>query len=1141
MFVLFILSQWLFAEPDTSALGWSDAQVVQEHLPVLQGQILSLTAQVESKKKYFNGEAPLDEAFWHFDVEDLFSYTSLEGLRLSLLAQNEQRLSERYTFPVFETHDGSVAKEYKEEMDRLWLLQAELDALNLRFLNLILQEMKAHPQIEALFIEATNTCKNKLEALVGDPTNKAEIALVMQELTRLKQLKILIVSDWTTGTTQLQSHADSLLAEHNGGVVSSRGLYFRYKILVDLMKDTPTHQQVIQKIVEFEDAKQKEKELQQQEAFENLKQQWPNKVSEFDLSAVEEEKAQLMLQRDVSGLSAIETETIEFKLGVLRERESELKGIAVEQDLIVAQRQLEQAREKQSTDAMLQKVNEEVLRLLEIETQLRADESNRHQKVQKSIEEFQIQFAEWTQRYEDWETLPPLDASRKSTLNELQVVLHKLQWDMQEYIVNFETLSPSQIVDSEMTHVDIESALKSIEDANQDSIRHRQAEKITLLDTWVSINQYTHRVGYLDVETDQFWSDVIFEWTQMVTILEMQWLRVQRSVGDVGLLFRLTSSVFKWSIVLGIWFWTRRKFPLLWNGVYAWMNSVERPEFLNEFSIGNGDTQVPKQLSENISVLLYNFASAFVLTLLFQGSLGVVVALLFLLVSSLYLSQWLVKYWAVDDAVQTPLLNGVKGFVWVVIGLNLVGALLKYGVYAYQTVEVVSMFQLGLFGLLVLTQLGVWSDLLQQKASQTIGLDKLKMWMQSMSSNWLGSRLRTVLASCILIWDAIIRLLFWLVEHSSFFGTVLARNAIDNTGSQDVGLVSKSFQNVSWTVNWTPILRPFVEQIHDTIVETQAKGSIVLLADEGMGKSGVLEMVLANRTENSRLLQVNHIVRDENWTVEAMLFWLCEQLNLSNTTNLQGEHAVEEVCRAILDMPQTIIGVDDIQRVFLRDVKGFEVLSQLLSIIQATSTHHCWVVTCHSATWNFWNSPSTSIRVDFFTAVYTMHPLDVSTMRDTIVDMLETNGVEVDFSTLSSLDNVQAVHRAQMAFWRLLRDSSKGNLSTAIELFKTTLKESTESKQLSVQMFSLQYAEELANLDDGSNFVLACVLMHNRCTLTELIQSLQMSAQELVVVCRNLESKRILKQVDHRFQIDLIWYPWVEANLWQKRFVGQKG
>ena len=73
-----------------------------------------------------------------------------------------------------------------------------------------------------------------------------------------------------------------------------------------------------------------------------------------------------------------------------------------------------------------------------------------------------------------------------------------------------------------------------------------------------------------------------------------------------------------------------------------------------------------------------------------------------------------------------------------------------------------------------------------------------------------------------------------------------------------------------------------------------------------------------------------------------------------------------------------------------------------------------------------------------------------------------------------------------MAFWRLLTDSTKGNPSTSLQLFKQCAIQTETEDIVAIQMFSLKQAEILNQLDDGAGFVLACVLMHNRCTLDEL-------------------------------------------------------
>ena len=91
-------------------------------------------------------------------------------------------------------------------------------------------------------------------------------------------------------------------------------------------------------------------------------------------------------------------------------------------------------------------------------------------------------------------------------------------------------------------------------------------------------------------------------------------------------------------------------------------------------------------------------------------------------------------------------------------------------------------------------------------------------------------------------------------------------------------------------------------------------------------------MVINQADTTTHLLKVEAIVRDGNWTVKKD--WLCDGLNVPRQDSLTA------VCAAI-ETSQFNHWIDDIQRVFLRDVQGFEVVNQLFSIIQATSDVHC--------------------------------------------------------------------------------------------------------------------------------------------------------------------------------------------------------
>ena len=145
-----------------------------------------------------------------------------------------------------------------------------------------------------------------------------------------------------------------------------------------------------------------------------------------------------------------------------------------------------------------------------------------------------------------------------------------------------------------------------------------------------------------------------------------------------------------------------------------------------------------------------------------------------------------------------------------------------------------------------------------------------------------------------------------------------------------------------------PSVNAIQRDIQGALTESKSiSGAMCLIADEGMGKSTVLRMVMEQSNAPAHLLKVETIVRDGDWTVKKLLDWLCDGLNIPRQDSL------ENVCSVIEGLPNGIIGIDDIQRIFLRDVQGFEVINQLFYIIQATCGVHCWIVSCHQPTWTF--------------------------------------------------------------------------------------------------------------------------------------------------------------------------------------------
>ena len=192
-----------------------------------------------------------------------------------------------------------------------------------------------------------------------------------------------------------------------------------------------------------------------------------------------------------------------------------------------------------------------------------------------------------------------------------------------------------------------------------------------------------------------------------------------------------------------------------------------------------------------------------------------------------------------------------------------------------------------------------------------------------------------------------------------------------------------------------------------------------------MGKSQILRNVVAKYEVakpdvhfRTHIFSMESVARDGNWSVEALSRWMASSLGLSEVDS------ESELLKTLNSLPPTIFGMDDVQRIFLRDVQGFSVLNSLFGIIQGTSDTHCWLLTCHLSTWDFLNSPSTPIQTNFFRSIVEVPPWSVHQVQHHFSTMVKKRSMDLNFTSLTRLNNPQSLHRAETAFWRILTDKS---------------------------------------------------------------------------------------------------------------------
>ena len=100
----------------------------------------------------------------------------------------------------------------------------------------------------------------------------------------------------------------------------------------------------------------------------------------------------------------------------MQRHQNSLKGIELEINLRRAQEELDAARVKeleQSRTESQVKIQSEIVRLRELETDLLSKESERHRTVQSRISDMQIRLQQWDESLDVWNQLPPLDSSKR--------------------------------------------------------------------------------------------------------------------------------------------------------------------------------------------------------------------------------------------------------------------------------------------------------------------------------------------------------------------------------------------------------------------------------------------------------------------------------------------------------------------------------------------------------------------------------------------------------------------------------------------------------------------------------------------------------------------------------------------------------
>lgn len=1137
--LLFSLLCLTFARP--SFVDVPKEQLAQETIPLLEQENAVFASRIQAKKNFFTGTGTFAEAFWEISSHDLFREGFLKTQKNTILVQNRQRLTQSFSPLVGEDVAPKLAQTIAQLVEKKWHYENELDALNLHCVESLIKHVKQHSEYFLLFHQIKDENERILKKETSSLDNEEWLSAIVIQQRHIQQIQQALIFLWFHDETERFGLIIQDVLEHPE---RSKWTYTRQKntlLLLEPWINAPEYQKDISnRLAELEEENRSERELKLREEWLNIQKNWSSVVSnwtekEARIQLEEYQKQKEELPKDAFVLHHT---MLAFQIDELQKHIEFQSGIRTKNSLRESQERLAQAKQKEreeSQNAQQKRIRQEVIRLREIETLLRADEVSRHAQMQERIEEYQKERKEIESLFSTWKQLPPLDPNKRLAIQKYAAHLYTYKEKLQKEIVSLDTLQSFEPVTATENHPSIEQAIFDVRSAVLDQADHLRNEQHELFALWIETNEHiaaVHRYHPRDLDGKELLGSLQFEWSHNFLVWETHIKRLKSWFQDINHLFDIVRMLF-WGIILwGIWRWVLHRIIPIWQWGRRWIHRQDRLQ-LGHVLREEKDTKEQQLFITHV----FYFFSFLILHMFLEGTPFRVLSSVFILYFSLLLSSSLSVYWNSDVKIQTMFRTSLVWFSMVVFGWNVLEECTKNLLFAYQGTMVLQWVQTIVLLFLLVLQLGVWSSFLGKKSEDTVGLITLKRIHAQFSEGIIGARIRSLLSLLILFFDLCGRVIFWCIEHSSFFGSTLARNALEETASVHDELLA--FDSKGWSFHSATHLKSYEDKILQSIAlwkKTKKRGSIVITADEGMGKSHLLASITQKEQDLPiHLFDTSNVFRDDDWDNTDVLCWLARSLDL-DPSSIQTSH---DMIQALQDRPPTIFGLDNVHHIFLRIVEGFVVLDSLFTIIQETSNRHCWLLTCHLPTWKFITAPANPVQSNFFQSEVYLEPWTAHELRGHILDYVAEQGKILDFSSLTTLKNPQSVHRAEMSYWRLLTDASKGNPSTAFELFLLSLfyEKELDTNILCIKLFPLLKTTEIQKLDDMSCFVLSSIMIHQQIRYEELCRSLQIHAEVIQSICKNLVDMDIIVHHNQEYAVHAIWYPWVEKVLLQKRFM----
>jgi len=301
--------------------------------------------------------------------------------------------------------------------------------------------------------------------------------------------------------------------------------------------------------------------------------------------------------------------------------------------------------------------------------------------------------------------------------------------------------------------------------------------------------------------------------------------------------------------------------------------------------------------------------------------------------------------------------------------------------------------------------------------------------------------------------------------------------------------------------------------------------SVALIGEKGSGKSTLSHLLKEEYFKDEKVINIE--IKQSTWKIEQILSLLGSSFEITDVNR------PETIVNAINARDEkVIVNLEGLQKLYLRNINGFDALDALWLIISETKEKVFWMATCSRYAWEFLNKIE-GIETHF-THVFLTDALGEANITSVILNRHNKSvyklNFEADESTRRSrnykkrLNDPKAVQEyLKEIYFERLADITEGNTSVATILWLRSIKK-VERRTITISPFQPVNIETLEILKPETLFTLAAIVLHDTLKVAELCRVLNLTLAQSRVLLSRLKSRGVLIEEESGYYLNQLVY-----------------